>query len=63
MESLFKQLPTVLHKEMYAEDKEKEFDDDFTNRKRSVVKIEDCFSINEVVLTSFDKNISIRTTI
>ena len=48
---------------MYAEDKEKEFDDDFTNRKRTVVKIEDCFSINEVVLTSFDKNISIRTTI
>lgn len=63
VESLFKQLSKVLHKEMYAEDIEKNFDDDFTNRKRSVVKIEDCFSINEVVLTSFDKNISIRTTI
>ena len=63
VESLFRQLSKVLYKEMYAEGKEKEFDDDFTNRKRSVVKIEDCLSINEVVLTSFDKNISIRTTI
>ena len=63
VESLFKQLSKVLYKEMYAEGKEKEFDDDFTNRKRSVVKIEDCLSINEVLLTSFDKNISIRTTI
>lgn len=63
VDTLFKQLPQKLQKEKYADDKEKEFDDDFRKRKRTVVKIEDCFTINEVVLTSFDKNISIRTTI
>lgn len=63
VDTLFKQLPQKLQKEKYADDKEKEFDDDFRKRKRAVVKIEDCFTINEVVLTSFDKNISIRTTI
>lgn len=63
VEFLFKQLPKLLHKKMYAEEKEKEFDDYFTNRKRSDVRIKDCFSINEVILTSFDRNISIRTTI
>lgn len=63
VESLFKQLSKELHKEKYTEDSEKKFDDDFTKRKRSIVEIEDCFSINEVVLTSFDKNISVRTTI
>ena len=63
VDTLFKQLPRKLQKEKYTDDKEKEFDDDFRKRKRAVVKIEDCFTINEVVLTSFDKNISIRTTI
>ena len=63
VDTLFKQLPQKLQKEKYTDDKEKEFDDDFRKRKRAVVKIEDCFTINEVVLTSFDKNISIRTTI
>ena len=63
VDTLFKQLPQKLQKEKYTDDKEKEFDDDFRKRKRDVVKIEECFTINEVVLTSFDKNISIRTTI
>ena len=63
VDTLFNQLPQKKQKEKYTDDKEKEFDDDFRKRKRAVVKIEDCFTINEVVLTSFDKSISIRTTI
>lgn len=63
VESLFVQMSENLQKKSYTYDEEKEFDDDFTNRKREVIKIEDCFSINKVILTSFDRNISIRTTV
>lgn len=61
--SLFETLPKELKIMKYTYDKEKEFDDTFCERNRTPIKIKNCISINDVVLTSFDKNISIRTTV
>ena len=61
--SLFETLPKELKIMKYTYNKEKEFDDTFCERNRTAIEIKDCISINNVVLTSFDKNISIRTTV
>lgn len=63
VESLFRDLPKELRRKIYTNDDAKIFDDCIIKKKRNTINIEDCFSINEIVLTSFDKNISVRTTI
>lgn len=63
IESLFIELSNKLKIDKYTSCKETEFDSNFLKRKRINIDISKCISINNIVLTSFDKNISIRTTI
>lgn len=44
-------------------DNEVKFDDNFFKRRREGFDLKDCISINEIVITSFDRNISLRTTV
>lgn len=53
----------TLRIERISKDKEVEYDDKFLKQNRESIDLEDCISINEIVITSFDKNISLRTTI
>lgn len=63
VESLFDTLPKELKIKKHSYDKEKEYDDTYCKQNRKTIELKDCISINDVVLTSFDKNISIRTTV
>lgn len=52
-----------LHHDRYSYDDELKYDDAFLDKKRSRIDLKSCISINDVVITSFDKNISLRTTV
>lgn len=52
-----------LHHDRYSYDDELRYDDAFLDKKRGCVDLKSCISINDIVITSFDKNISLRTTV
>lgn len=53
----------TLRIERISRKNEVKFDDKFLKQDRGGIDLKDCISINEIVITSFDKNISLRTTI
>jgi len=49
--------------EKISYENEVKYDDKFSKRKRKELDLKECISINEIVITSFDRNISLRTTV
>lgn len=61
--SFFDLMVHDLHLDKISYENEVKLDDKFLNQQRKEIRLEECISINKIVITSFDKNISLRTTI
>lgn len=61
----FNKVSKELTRTILSFDEVKEYDDFFRKKKRrsKEIKVEKCISINDIVITSFDKNISLRLTV
>ena len=61
--SHFNTIVKELHFDKLLHDDEIKDDDSFSKQNREKIELNKCVSINEIVITSFDKNISLRTTV